>query len=121
MNSIRVRIGVLGLALLAGLSAPTTGTAAAAGAQGAPPTVEEQRLDRAVPQEILRRSGFDAPAARFARDLGAARSYAQARHVVERTGSALWRRAVDRAQGRGRPGVTSAGTTIGRCTGRGCR
>ncbi|WP_432190739.1 pyroglutamyl peptidase [Streptomyces sp. bgisy027] len=101
MNSIRVRIGVLGLALLAGLSAPTAGTAAAAGTQAAPPTVEEQRLDRAVPQEILRRSGFDAPAARFARDLKAAHSYAQARHVVERTGSALWRRAVDRAQGRG--------------------
>ncbi|QKZ21842.1 pyroglutamyl peptidase [Streptomyces chartreusis] len=104
MNSIRVRIGVLGLALLAGLSAPTAGTAAAAGTQAAPPTVEEQRLDRAVPQEILRRSGFDAPAARFARDLVAAHSYAQARHVVERTGSALWRRAVDRAQGRGPAG-----------------
>ncbi|MGW5474240.1 pyroglutamyl peptidase [Streptomyces chartreusis] len=104
MNSIRVRIGVLGLALLAGLSAPTAGTAAAAGRQAAPPTVEEQRLDRAVPQEILRRSGFDAPATRFARDLGAAHSYAQARHVVERTGSALWRRAVDRAQGRGPAG-----------------
>ncbi|MFJ4363250.1 pyroglutamyl peptidase [Streptomyces chartreusis] len=104
MNSIRVRIGVLGLALLAGLSAPTAGTAAAAGTQTAPPTVEEQRLDRAVPQEILRRSGFDAPAARFARDLAAAHSYAQARHVVERTGSALWRRAVDRAQGRGPAG-----------------
>ncbi|RSO09502.1 pyroglutamyl peptidase [Streptomyces sp. WAC 05379] len=104
MNSIRVRIGVLGLALLAGLSAPTAGTAAAAGTQAAPPTVEEQRLDRAVPQEILRRSGFDAPAARFARDLAAAHSYAQARHVVERTGSALWRRAVDRAQGRGPAG-----------------
>lgn len=101
MNSIRVRIGVLGLALLAGFSAPTTGAAA----ETAPaPTVEEQRLDKAVPQEILRRSGFDTATAEFARDLGAARSYAQARLVVLREGSALWRKAVDRAQGRGPAG-----------------
>ncbi|QOV38602.1 pyroglutamyl peptidase [Streptomyces ferrugineus] len=102
MNSIRVRIGVLGLALLAGLSAPTTGAAAAETAPA--PTVEEQRLDRAVPQEILRRSGFDAPATKFARDLDAAHSYAQARRVVLREGRALWRLAVDRAQGRGPAG-----------------
>lgn len=102
MNSIRVRIGVLGLALLAGFSAPTTGAAAANTAPA--PTVEEQRLDKAVPQEILRRSGFDAATAEFARDLGAARSYAQARLVVVREGSALWRRAVDRVQGRGPAG-----------------
>ncbi|MFE6171885.1 pyroglutamyl peptidase [Streptomyces sp. NPDC056464] len=101
MNSIRVRIGVLGLALLAGFSAPTAGTAVAAGTAAATPTVEEQRLEKAVPQEILRRSGFDAAAAEFARDLKAARSYAQASRVVAREGSALWRRAVDRAQGRG--------------------
>lgn len=103
MNSIRVRIGVLGLALLAGFSAPTTGSAAAAGTAAAP-TVEEQRLDKAVPQEILRRSGFDTATQRFARDLGAAHSYAQAHRVVVREGSALWRRAVDRAQGRGPAG-----------------
>ncbi|MFI7410149.1 pyroglutamyl peptidase [Streptomyces sp. NPDC049627] len=102
MNSIRVRIGILAVALLAGMSAPATG-AAAAGAAPAP-TVEEQRLDKTVPQEILRRSGFDAVAEDFARDLGAARSYAQARHIVVREGSALWRRAVDRAQGRGPAG-----------------
>ncbi|MER5209254.1 pyroglutamyl peptidase [Streptomyces sp. NPDC002838] len=101
MTSIRVRIGVLGLALLAGLAAPTT-TAAADTAPS--PTVEEQRLDRAVPQEILRRSGFDATAGKFARTLTAARSYAEARRVVVREGSALWRRAVDRAQGRGAAG-----------------
>ncbi|WP_217206135.1 pyroglutamyl peptidase [Streptomyces sp. AC550_RSS872] len=100
MNFIRVRIGVLGLALLTGLSAPTVGTAVAAG-RAAAPTVEEQRLDKAAPQEILRRSGFDVPATEFADELAAARSYAQARRVVEREGSALWRRAVERAQGRG--------------------
>ncbi|MFJ8537785.1 pyroglutamyl peptidase [Streptomyces sp. NPDC093591] len=105
MNSLRVRIGVLGLALLTGLSASTAGTATAAATAAAPaPTVEEQRLDRTVPLEILRRSGFDAPVTEFARDLGTASSYAQARRVVVHEGTALWRRAVDRAQGRGPAG-----------------
>jgi len=91
----------LGLALTTGLATPTTATAA----QTAPsPTVEEQRLDRAVPQEILRRSGFDDVAPEFARDLGRAHSYAEARRIVVHEGSALWRRAVDRVQGRGPAG-----------------
>lgn len=97
MNSLRVRIGVLGIALLAGALAPGAAHAATAPS----PTVEEQRLDLAVPQEILRRSGFDSVAPEFARALGGARSYAQARRIAVRDGSALWRRAVDRAQGRG--------------------
>ncbi|WP_416971855.1 pyroglutamyl peptidase [Streptomyces sp. 4F14] len=96
-SSLRVHVGALGLALLTGLASPVTAHAAPAAA----PTVEEQRLDRAVPREILTRSGFDSVAPEFARALGAARSYAQARAVVVREGSALWRRAVDRAQGRG--------------------
>ncbi|MGR8010711.1 pyroglutamyl-peptidase I family protein [Streptomyces hypolithicus] len=65
------------------------------------PTVEEQRLDRAAPQEILRRSGFDAVAPDFAEALGRAGSYAAAERAVVRRASALWQRAVDRAQGRG--------------------
>ncbi|MGW2960000.1 pyroglutamyl peptidase [Streptomyces sp. NPDC001220] len=97
MKSLRVRIGVLGIALLAGALAPGAAHAATAPS----PTAEEQRLDRAVPQEILRRSGFDAVAPEFARTLDGARSYAQARRIVAGHGSALWRRAVDRAQGRG--------------------
>ncbi|MFI5792252.1 pyroglutamyl peptidase [Streptomyces sp. NPDC051677] len=101
MSSLRVRIGILGLTLLAGLAAPTVPAAAGTAPS---PTVEEQRLDRAVPREILQRSGFDAVAAEFTRALGAARSYAEARRVVARQGSALWRRAVDRAQGRGPAG-----------------
>jgi pyrrolidone-carboxylate peptidase len=101
LTSLRVRIGVLGLTLLAGLAAPTT--TAAAGTSSAP-TVEEQRLDRAVPREILGRSGFDALTTRFTRALDSADSYAEARRVVVREGSALWRRAVDRAQGRGPAG-----------------
>ncbi|MFE2422855.1 pyroglutamyl peptidase [Streptomyces hokutonensis] len=102
MNVIRVRTGVLGLALLAGFSAPSTGTAAAD--TTLPPTVEEQRLDRAVPQEILEHSGFDTVAPEFTQALERAHTYAQARRIVVREGTALWRRAVDRAQGRGPAG-----------------
>ncbi|MFS8204024.1 pyroglutamyl peptidase [Streptomyces sp. CWNU-52B] len=102
MTHIRVRIGALGLAaLLAGLAAPP---ALAAEDPAATPTVEEQRLDKAAPQEILTRSGFDTVAPEFARALAKARSYAQAERVVERQGARLWQRAVDRAQGRGPAG-----------------
>ncbi|MFF0015227.1 pyroglutamyl peptidase [Streptomyces sp. NPDC005374] len=101
MRSLRVRIGILGLTVLAGLAVPVS----PAVAEAAPsPTVEEQRLDGAVPREILERSGFDAVPLRFTRALGATRSYAEARKVVAGQGSALWRRAVDRAQGRGPAG-----------------
>ncbi|WP_460065154.1 pyroglutamyl-peptidase I [Streptomyces sp. YKOK-I1] len=101
MNSLRVRHGFLGLALLAGLTASTTATASAAVPS---PTVEEQRLAQAVPQEILGRSGFDSVAPELARALDRAHSYAQARRIVVREGTALWRRAVDRVQGRGPAG-----------------
>ncbi len=104
MISPRVRIGVLGLALLTALSSPATAAGPADPGSAAPPTVEELRLDGAVPQEILRRSGFDSVAPAFARALERTRSYAEARRVVEREGSALWRRAVDRVQGRGPAG-----------------
>ncbi|MFF8937496.1 pyroglutamyl peptidase [Streptomyces paradoxus] len=98
MNSIRVRLGVLGLALLTGFTTPTAASAAPAAPS---PTVEEQRLGRAAPQEILRRSGFDTVAPRLARALEAARTYGEARRAVAREGARLWQRAVDRAQGRG--------------------
>jgi len=101
LTHIRVRLGALGLALLAGLAAPP---ALAAENPAAAPTVEEQRLGQAAPQEILARSGFDTVAPEFARALGKARSYAQAERVVVRQGSRLWQRAVDRAQGRGPAG-----------------
>ncbi|MFD9438740.1 pyroglutamyl peptidase [Streptomyces sp. NPDC060006] len=101
MTHIRVRIGALGLALLTGFAAPP---ALAAENPAAAPTVEEQRLDRAAPQEILARSGFDTVAPEFARSLGRARSYAQAERVAVRQGARLWQRAVDRAQGRGPAG-----------------
>ncbi|MEU0208725.1 pyroglutamyl peptidase [Streptomyces canus] len=101
MTSLRVRIGILGMVLLAGSAVPASPAAAATTPS---PTVEERRLDRPVPREILERSGFDAVPLRFTRALGTARSYAEARKVVVRQGSALWKRAVDRAQGRGPTG-----------------
>ncbi|MFJ4962877.1 pyroglutamyl peptidase [Streptomyces sp. NPDC088729] len=79
----------------------STATTADAVRASAATTVEEQRLDRAAPQEILRRSGFDAFAPRFERALRGSGSYAQAERAVTRHSSALWRHAVDRAQGRG--------------------
>ncbi|MFD7387260.1 pyroglutamyl peptidase [Streptomyces sp. NPDC059852] len=102
--SPRVRTGVLALALLTGLAAPATGTAAASSEAAAAPTVEERRLTQEVPQEILRRSGFATATAAFARALDGAHGYAAARRAVEQHGTALWRRAVDRAQGRGPAG-----------------
>ncbi|KUF20126.1 hypothetical protein [Streptomyces silvensis] len=90
--------GVFGAVLLAGAVVPPA--AADGTARAGAPTVEEQRLDRAAPQEILRRSGFDRVAPGFTRDLDRVRSYAQARRLVAHEGQSLWRRAVDRAQGR---------------------
>ncbi|MGZ3098936.1 pyroglutamyl peptidase [Streptomyces sp. H72] len=115
MTHLRVRTGVLGLALVAGLVAPATATAAPPAPSSASPassgssvssvssapTVEERRLDGEVPREILRRSGFAGVAPAFARGLDRADSYREARRVVAREGTALWRRAVDRARGRG--------------------
>ncbi|MER6031836.1 pyroglutamyl peptidase [Streptomyces sp. NPDC001851] len=101
MKCIRVRLGILGLALFTGLSVPTTATAVPTTPS---PTVEELRLDRPVPQEILRRSGFDDVAPEFASELASSHSFPQARRIVVRDGSALWRRAVARAQEQGPTG-----------------
>ncbi|MFF0742507.1 pyroglutamyl peptidase [Streptomyces sp. NPDC004111] len=86
-------------------------TANPVAAKAAPPakaapagTVEEARLDGAVPREILRRSGFDAVGPGFARALRGAGSYREAERAVVRHGEGLWRRAVDRVQGRGPAG-----------------
>lgn len=101
------RLGLGGVALalvLAGSTLPATAAPADAVGTTELTTVEEQRLDRAAPQEILRRSGFDVLAPRFARALEGSCTYAQAEREVTRHASALWRRAVDRAQGRGPAG-----------------
>lgn len=101
--SRRSTLGTLGAVLLActplALPAP-----AAAAARTAPLTVEEQRLTGAVPQEILRRSGFDSVAPGFALALARTRTVAQAETLAAAGGRELWRRAVDRVQGRGPAG-----------------
>jgi pyrrolidone-carboxylate peptidase len=83
------------------------GTAHAAGTcfdRTAPLTVSEHRLDLAVPQELLRRSGFDRFGAQFEKLLCASRSNGAAEVLVRVEGPALWRAAVDRVQGRGPAG-----------------
>ncbi|MFF8292431.1 pyroglutamyl peptidase [Streptomyces sp. NPDC016309] len=92
------------VAALAALTLPLATAPARAAAPAGGPTVEEARLDRAVPREILTRSGFGTVAPRFADALDGAGSYAAAERVVAGHASGLWRRAVDRAQGRGPAG-----------------
>ncbi|WP_436990028.1 pyroglutamyl peptidase [Streptomyces sp. enrichment culture] len=95
----------LSLALAPGASPAVASPGPAAAEAAVPgPGAEEARLDRDVPREILRRSGFDGEAPRFAAALRGAGSYAGAERAVVRHGAALWRRAVDRAQGRGPAG-----------------
>ncbi|WP_274557949.1 pyroglutamyl peptidase [Streptomyces spiramyceticus] len=104
MSPIRPGRRALGVALLALVPLLATSLPATAAEPTSPATVEEQRLDRAVPQEILRRSGFDAVAPDFGQALRGARSYEAAERAVVRHGSRLWQRSVDRAQGRGPAG-----------------
>lgn len=95
----RLRPAALGLALIT--ATLTLGAPPATAAGSAPAvTAEEARLDRAVPQEILRRGGFASVAPEFARALAGAESYGEAERAVVRHGERLWRDAVDRAQGR---------------------
>ncbi|UQA95551.1 pyroglutamyl peptidase [Streptomyces halobius] len=103
MRHIRTKLGALGLAVIAAvplsLTAPEAATAASGDTSAA--TVEEKRLTQAAPQEILRRSGFARWEREFARGLARVTTYPEAKRYVAREGRALWRRAVDRAQGRG--------------------
>ncbi|MDO9380375.1 MAG: hypothetical protein Q7T56_16135 [Nocardioidaceae bacterium] len=63
-------------------------------------TVEQDRLTRPAPQEILRRSTADARVRDFRTDLCRARDARAAERVVVRHGHALWEWATARAQGR---------------------
>ncbi|MER8155569.1 pyroglutamyl peptidase [Streptomyces sp. NPDC094472] len=104
MRPIRPRLALLGAALFAATPLALATPATAAADTTATPTVEEQRLDEAMPQEILRRSGFDDAAPDFARALAGVGSPAEAERVIAREGGHLWQRAVDRVQGRGPAG-----------------
>ncbi|GAA4616168.1 pyroglutamyl peptidase [Saccharopolyspora hordei] len=65
-----------------------------------PLTVEEQRLQRPEPQEVLARSGFDRAGPAFAAALCEVDDLAAAERLVSAGGDQLWERAVARAQGR---------------------
>ncbi|QKV95140.1 pyroglutamyl peptidase [Streptomyces sp. NA02950] len=105
MRPTHARLALFGAALIAAAPLVSAGPVAAeARAATASPTVEERRLDQAAPREILRRSGFDTVAPDFARALEGVRSVAEAETVVARDGGRLWRRAVERVQGRGPAG-----------------
>ncbi|UKY50037.1 pyroglutamyl peptidase [Streptomyces inhibens] len=106
MRRIRTKPVALGIALLAALPLSLTAPATAATTADATAdvTVEEGRLTQTAPQEILRRSGFDAWEREFGRGLARVTTYPEARRYVRSEGRALWRRAVDRAQGRGPAG-----------------
>ena len=67
--------------------------------RSAPLTVEEQRLPVAVPQEILRHSGFDRFGSEFEALLCRMSQRPAAEAVVAEQGRLLWQRAVARAQG----------------------
>ncbi|MFG2191482.1 pyroglutamyl peptidase [Streptomyces sp. NPDC048639] len=99
---------LLGAGAVLALCAPMASAAPAAPPAGtagiAALTVEEQRLAKEAPQEILRRSGFDAVAPEFAQALDGAGSYRDAARLADRSGTQLWGRAVDRVQGRGPAG-----------------
>ncbi|WP_408646797.1 pyroglutamyl peptidase [Streptomyces carminius] len=99
----RTRLYALSTVLLAcALTFPTASAAPAASGAAAEPTVEEARLSAGpVPGEILRRAGFDDVAPEFARALADTATAEEARELAGRAGRELWRRAVDRAQGRG--------------------
>jgi pyrrolidone-carboxylate peptidase len=88
------------LGCLVGLPAGAAAAPADCFDPAAPLTVEEQRLDRPVPQEILRITGYD----RFAQVFGVALCATPDAHlaagVVAVQGRLLWTAAVERAQGR---------------------
>ncbi|REK85087.1 pyroglutamyl peptidase [Streptomyces inhibens] len=106
MRRIRTKPVALGIALLAALPLSLTApaTAATRAHATADATVEEGRLTQTAPQEILRRSGFEAWEREFGRGLARVTTYPEAGRYVRGEGRALWRRAVDRAQGRGPAG-----------------
>ncbi|UQI43823.1 pyroglutamyl peptidase [Streptomyces sp. HU2014] len=104
MKPLRLGAMALGVAVLAATpvhAAPASPSPSAP----LPPTVEERRLPGPVPQEILRSSGFDDVAPGFSRALGRAHGLSEAERLVADDGRRLWRRAVDRAQGRGPRGA----------------
>lgn len=90
------------LTALAGIAVVPSATATGANCfdSAAPLTVEELRLDRPVPGQILAMTGFDRFGTVFNAALCGTRSRRGADALVTATGRTLWAVAVDRAQGR---------------------
>jgi pyrrolidone-carboxylate peptidase len=90
------------LALLAAVVAVPSASATAADCfdANAPLTVEELRLDRQVPQQILAMTGFDTFGTVFRAALCATHDRRVAGTLVSTQGRVLWESAVGRAQGR---------------------
>ncbi|MCD9141890.1 pyroglutamyl peptidase [Streptomyces albireticuli] len=101
MKPLRLGAMALGVALLAATPAHAAAPAPPSRPTTLPLTVEERRLPGAVPREILQGSGFDDVAPGFSRALDRARGLSEAELLAADEGRRLWRRAVDRAQGRG--------------------
>ena len=97
-----MRIGVVVACALLLSALPVTAQAAPGDScfdGSAPTTVEQRRLDQPVPQQILRRSGFDRAAEAFSTALCRADDDS-AQRFVEASGRQLWDTAIARAQGR---------------------
>ncbi|MCE7007456.1 pyroglutamyl peptidase [Kibdelosporangium philippinense] len=108
MRTVLRRILTCGIVIGSLIAAAPAGYAQTTGAdcvdRAVPVTVSERRLDLAVPQEVLRRSGFDRFGAKFERQLCAIRTKHAASAFIRAEGDSLWRAAVDRVQGRGPAG-----------------
>ncbi|HET9138843.1 pyroglutamyl peptidase [Actinophytocola sp.] len=99
-----IRALLITVSIIAGGLAGVSGTAAATPAgcfdPAAPVTVEEQRLDRPVPQEILALTGYDRFAQVLRPALCAVPNARVAAGLATAQGHLLWSAAVARAQGR---------------------
>src|SRR4051812_36644889 len=102
MRRIRALLITIPIALAGLVGVPSGAAAASADCfdPAASVTVEEQRLDLPVPQEILRITGYDRFARVFGAVLCATPNARLAAGVVAVQGRLLWTAAVERAQGR---------------------
>lgn len=100
------RGAVAAVVVVAGTAVPAPATAVSSRCfdAAAPIPVEEQRLTGAVPDELLRRSGFDRFGPTFRRALCDVRGPRAAEHLVRTSGELLWESAVARVQRRGPAG-----------------
>lgn len=114
MNTRRSLVALALIVLVGAVAFPMSGRSQVATGcldPNVPLTPEEARLTRAigpdpepVPDQILRRSGFDRFLAPFVDALCSAPTLHNAQVVVTQHGKHLWRAAVDRVQGRGPEG-----------------